>query len=166
MKFDVDGAMTRSACAAREFAASLPPSKGTYALVMRGEPGRIVPVGAMGQVRIESPWLVYVGSALGPGGLRARLGRHIVGSPNQRWHIDHVRAVAELVEVWWIESEERLECAWAGALANRRGWSIEVPNFGSSDCRCGGHLLGATRRPRHEAAARLVARDVRAAITA
>jgi Uri superfamily endonuclease len=98
--------------------------------------------------------------------LRARLGRHILGSPNRKWHIDHVRAVAALVEVWWRECDERLECALAAGLANRRGWRVEVPNFGSSDCRCGGHLLGGRRRPRSEAAARLVVNDVRASITA
>jgi Uri superfamily endonuclease len=146
--------------------ASLPRGKGTYALVMRNEPRRIVRVGALGEIRLESPWLVYVGSALGPGGLRARVGRHIIGSPNRRWHIDRVRAIADLVEVWWLESVERKECAWATAMATRRDWRIEVPRFGSSDCRCEGHLLGARRRPRHETAARWVADDIRAAITA
>lgn len=128
--------------------ASLPSSKGTYALLMRAEPGLIVPVDSLGDVRIESPWLVYIGSAMGPGGLRARLGRHIVGSPNRRWHVDHLRALAQPVEAWWIEGGERLECAWAAMLASRRGWRIEHPRFGSSDCGCPGHLIGAPGRPK------------------
>jgi len=38
-------------------------------------------------------WYVYVGSALGPGGLAAKVGRHLGGRKMCRWHTAYLRAV-------------------------------------------------------------------------
>jgi len=84
-----------------------------------------------------------VGSAWGPGGLRARVGRHLRGSPHPRWHIDYVRRVAAPVAVW-LAPDTHLECTWAQALLVHPALDIIVPRFGASDCRCATHLVFAS----------------------
>jgi len=87
---------------------------------------------------------VYVGSALGPGGLQARLRRH-TGDPTQRrvhWHIDHLTARVAPAAIRYMPTAQRRECQWVQTLAEAGAW-FPVPGFGSSDCRqrCPAHLL-------------------------
>jgi Uri superfamily endonuclease len=58
---------------------------------------------------------VYVGSALGPGGLAARIGRHRRQNKLGRWHVDYLRAVTQVEEVWYATLPERQECFWEAA---------------------------------------------------
>ncbi|MDF1514549.1 MAG: GIY-YIG nuclease family protein [Anaerolineae bacterium] len=82
---------------------------------------------------------IYVGSAWGPGGLTARLQRHLRGSQNTRWHIDYLRRIT-VPTAAWIAPYTRQECAWAQALHDHPHASVPVPRFGASDCRCPSHL--------------------------
>jgi Uri superfamily endonuclease len=86
----------------------------------------------------------YAGSALGPGGLAARLGRHASGAGRRHWHIDYLLPHAHLLGALAREHPQRLECAWA-AWVSARG-HVCIPGFGSSDCACPSHffLLGPT----------------------
>ncbi|MCP3952032.1 MAG: GIY-YIG nuclease family protein, partial [Desulfobacterales bacterium] len=69
---------------------------GTYALVMRLARPRTIPVGRLGPVIFKPGHYVYTGSALGPGGLAARIGRHLKPSKKFHWHIDYLRRFAEV----------------------------------------------------------------------
>jgi Uri superfamily endonuclease len=83
---------------------------------------------------------VYFGGAYGPGGLAARLGRHLRGGGRRHWHVDHLRAEAEVLgaAVWPGGGE----CAWRAAVQDTGGAGVPWPRFGSSDCRrCPAHLL-------------------------
>jgi Uri superfamily endonuclease len=87
---------------------------------------------------------LYVGSALGPGGLLARLRRH-TGDPDIRrthWHIDHLTALLPPAAIRFIVSASSKECAWVHTLA-AAGAQFPARGFGSSDCRqrCPAHLL-------------------------
>jgi len=82
----------------------------------------------------------YVGSAWGPGGLAARVRRHLRGSAVRRWHIDYVRAWAAPVAVW-LAPDARCECVWAAYLLESLRARAIVPRCGASDCRCAAHLL-------------------------
>ena len=84
---------------------------------------------------------LYVGSALGAGGLAGRLRHHLRVTAQPHWHIDALRAVTELTAVWWLATAERLEHRWAQALAQASSCSLPMPRFGASDCRCPAHLL-------------------------
>jgi Uri superfamily endonuclease len=68
---------------------------------------------------------LYVGSARGSGGLRARILRHARSgrSPASHWHIDTLLAPADLLGAWWSPLEGQPD------------------GFGASDCRCEGHLV-------------------------
>jgi len=121
----------------------LPVSRGTYALrldVSRAQPIR---VGRLGQYHVPAGDYFYVGSAHGAGGLRARVGRHLGGYGNRHWHIDYLRAVAEVQAVFYTVTDNQMECAWSQALTQLPGAFIPIPHFGSSDCRsgCRAHLV-------------------------
>jgi Uri superfamily endonuclease len=119
----------------------LPPTPGTYALVLELAAANTLVIGRLGEFRLAAGTYVYVGSALGPGGLRARVGRHLRREKKPHWHIDALTAAALMVEVWAVESKNRLECHWAAALRALPGTRIPVAGFGASDCACTTHQL-------------------------
>ncbi len=81
----------------------------------------------------------YCGSAHGPGGLKARIARHIRRGKPQHWHIDRLTAAGRIVAVH-AEAEAR-ECALMARVRAHSGASIPVAGFGSTDCRsCQAHL--------------------------
>jgi Uri superfamily endonuclease len=92
-------------------------------------------------------YYAYVGSALGAGGLAARIGHHLVRKGRPHWHIDALCAHASPVAAWYAIGPERRECAWAKALSALDGASLPAQGFGSSDCRCPTHLIHFSCRP-------------------
>jgi Uri superfamily endonuclease len=100
-----------------------------------------ITVGKLGTFTFPAGYYLYVGSALGPGGLEARLARHRRRDKKLRWHIDYLLEHAQLAEVWSAASTDKLECLWAQSARGLLGSEIPVPGFGSSDCRCLSHLI-------------------------
>lgn len=122
--------------------------RGTYALLLHLDVPQTVVVGALGALDFPSGWFLYLGSARGPGGLAARLGRHRRRTDKRfHWHIDYIRAVTRLVAVWTSACESRQECDWAIAAATLPGASSIARGLGASDCHCTSHLLHLSRRP-------------------
>jgi Uri superfamily endonuclease len=113
---------------------------GTYALILLATSSRKIEVGRIGTLNIEPGYYVYVGSALGPGGVRARISRHARKAKTFRWHIDYLRATAQLIEVWCTYHVGRRECQWSQAVADIPWSTIPLAGFGSSDCQCVSHL--------------------------
>jgi len=101
---------------------------------------RLLAAGRLGRHRYPSGAYLYVGSALGAGGLQARLRRHLSPGRRPRWHVDRLLAVARPRALFAVVSRTRLECRWARALV-RAGALPAVPGFGASDCRCATHLF-------------------------
>ena len=118
-----------------------PSAKGTYLLLARLDQATWIDVGRLGTYTFPSGWYVYVGSALGPGGLKARLNRHRREDKRLHWHIDYLLEHAEFEESWTIRSISRLECALAARVCQLPKAHVIVPRFGASDCRCDGHLV-------------------------
>ncbi len=119
----------------------LPAAPGVYALCVPLDAPLVIRAGRLGQIPLDAGCYIYVGSAHGPGGLAARVGRHLRQEKRPHWHIDALTAAAPIVEVWWVEAAERLECAWARTLLTLPGVSAPARGFGSSDCACLAHLL-------------------------
>ncbi len=79
---------------------------------------------------------LYCGSAKGPGGLRARIARHMRRGKAIRWHIDMLTEAGRVLGAWTVVEGE--ECELVAALQ----LPIAVEGFGNSDCQiCKSHLL-------------------------
>jgi len=59
-------------------------------LILRLPCPATVNVGRLGRVRFPAGWYAYVGSAYGPGGLAARISRHLRPSKPSHWHLDYL----------------------------------------------------------------------------
>lgn len=113
---------------------------GTYILVLESDKRQRIQIGKWGKLKIEPGYYLYVGSALGSGGVLARVSRHCREKKTQRWHIDFLRARTCLNIVWYAHGTERLEHRWASDLAGLEQ-TVAIKGFGCSDCRCLSHLF-------------------------
>jgi Uri superfamily endonuclease len=138
----------------------LPDLPGTYALILRLPRPASIRVGRLGQFQFPAGWYAYAGSAHGPGGLAARVSRHLRSSKSLHWHVDYLRTSARPVEIWYAVGTQKRECAWAQAMSELPGASIPVPRFGASDCRCPAHLFHFVAPPDLAAFVRVVGAPV------
>ena len=120
---------------------------GTYVLWLRLPQPRTLRIGRLGNAVFAPGYYAYVGSAFGPGGVRSRLGRHLLGGDALRWHIDYLRQACHVHSAWVSHDARRLEHAWADALLALPGARPPLAGFGASDCHCDAHLAGFARRP-------------------
>jgi len=114
--------------------------KGIYCLVFKN-PGCAIRIGALGDLVFQDGWHIYVGSALGSGGLQ-RLRRHIslahFHDRRPKWHVDYLLTNPDfsLRYAIYAVTANRLECELARQLNNGC-----IPKFGCSDCSCTSHLF-------------------------
>jgi Uri superfamily endonuclease len=120
---------------------------GTYALIFLSTADRMLEIGKLGRFAVQRGFYVYVGSARGPGGLKARIAHHARISQRPHWHMDYLRPALHLKEAWYTYDARQLEHQWVTALGSLRGASIPIVGFGSSDCNCRSHLLSCTVKP-------------------
>ncbi|MGE3263755.1 GIY-YIG nuclease family protein [Methylocystis sp.] len=116
-------------------AADAPATPGAYVLALRLGALLDVRVGKI-TARLPSGDYLYCGSAKGPGGMRARLARHMRKNKRAHWHVDQLTLAGEILGAFILEDGD--ECALNAALD---ALPIPLPGFGSSDCRrCAAHL--------------------------
>jgi Uri superfamily endonuclease len=122
---------------------TIPSLPGSYALHLVVPTAITLSVGRLGQIDFPLGDYFYLGSAWGPGGLRARILHHLRAAAKPHWHIDWLRQNARLAEVWYSTDLARLECVWSQALLDLPGVVPAAPRFGASDCRrsCAAHLV-------------------------
>jgi len=121
-------------------ARGLPARPGAYLLACRLDSALSPRIPSLGAASLAPGWYLYAGSANGPGGIAARLGRHLGASGRRHWHIDAVTANAGARAGFAFPGGD--ECALVAALLASGAFSIPLPGFGSSDCRtCQSHLL-------------------------
>jgi len=119
-----------------------PPScRGAYLLALHLPARARLPV--LGGVDLPPGVYLYVGSALGPGGLAARLGRHLQGRGRPHWHVDRLRAVSRPLGYAACCAESRAEEEVALSCASKLGPG--PLGFGASDSRAATHLFPAPR---------------------
>jgi len=119
--------------------------KGSYVLLMQLKSEKQLAVGRLGEFVFHRGYYLYCGSARG--GLSARINRHLRADKKLHWHIDYLLRFADIVEVWYISSDRRLECAICTEARNLSGSEDIAPGFGSSDCLCPSHLLYFKTKP-------------------
>ncbi|MEE4604421.1 MAG: GIY-YIG nuclease family protein [Desulfobacteraceae bacterium] len=116
-------------------------------MVFKTERNKRLVIGKLGILNLQPGYYVYVGSAFGPGGLKARIGHHRKTFSRPHWHIDYLSEYLSPVEVWYTFDAAHREDHWSQVLAGIRGASIPLPGFGSTDCRCMSHLYFFSVRP-------------------
>ena len=130
---------------------------GTYVLILFLKKGVRLQIGKLGSFDFKRGTYAYVGSALGPGGLAARLKHHGSISARPHWHIDYLRRSATLKDIWVSSKPARLEHAWTEKLLTLETGQCPVKGFGSSDCRCFSHLIYFKRKPSRATISRALA---------
>ncbi len=123
---------------------------GTYALILSLATDAVIRVGRLGDLRLQPGFYVYVGSALVPGGVRARLAHHMCHAERPHWHIDYRRRHTTLEEIWFCYSRTSREHDWARCFAGMHAASMPLAGFGSSDCDCETRLFFFEKRPANE----------------
>jgi sugar fermentation stimulation protein A len=119
--------------------------RGSYILILRLPVKKEIEVGKLGAIQFKKGYYLYAGSARK--NLTQRLERHKRERKRLFWHIDYLRAHAEVHQALPIRASAPLECELADVLKKISDW--EVPNFGSSDCSCDSHLFGMREDPFH-----------------
>ena len=116
--------------------------KGVYCLVLKISKPITVNVGALGKITFEKGTYCYVGSAMN--GLKQRIGRHLklkTGHGKKFWHIDYLitNPFVRIEKIYFKRTSKKFEeCKTAQKIGT---YSVSVPNFGSSDCKCNSHLF-------------------------
>jgi len=106
-----------------------------------------IETGKLGNFSFQKGYYAYVGSAMGYGGIEARLKHHLKTALKPHWHIDYFRKKADLTEIWQCKQNISREHKWACVLQNYLNASVPVRGFGSSDCNCVTHLFYFKSRP-------------------
>jgi Uri superfamily endonuclease len=125
---------------------SLRSDPGTYALILKSDSIAHVQIGRWGMLDLQPGYYIYVGSAFGPGGVKARVSRHLRKDKQKHWHIDYLREHLTPIEVWFSYQRKHLEHEWAESLFKMPEMS-PVQGFGCSDCKCDAHLFFTLETP-------------------
>ncbi len=118
----------------------IPREPGAYLLLIELAAPLVLDIASLGAATLAPGRYAYGGSAYGPGGLKARIGRHLRRDKAQRWHVDRLTAAGRVIGVRALPGAQ--ECALVCQLLALPGTSVPLPGFGSSDCRsCPAHLV-------------------------
>ena len=113
--------------------------KGGYILLLDLDKESTIHIGRLGDITFDSGYYAYVGSAMR--GLKQRISRHLRQEKKFHWHVDYLLEKASVSNVIVCPSGNSVECI----IANEIGKEYKVINgFGSSDCKCPGHLFYST----------------------
>ena len=113
---------------------------------MRSDRSRRVQVGKLGIIELEIGYYLYAGSAFGPGGIKARVSRHLKKRKPKHWHLDYLSGALTPLEVWFTHDPVRREHDWAELLSDQK--SVKPVNgFGCSDCHCEAHFFFRQSQP-------------------
>ena len=123
------------------------PLPGTYALIFSAYRKNQLKIGKLGTLHLKPGFYIYIGSAFGPGGIKARIAHHCKKTIRPHWHIDYLGSFLELIEIWHTYDPIHREHQWAKTIASTRGASVPLSGFGASDCRCNSHLFYFNTKP-------------------
>ncbi|MDH5178938.1 MAG: GIY-YIG nuclease family protein [Gammaproteobacteria bacterium] len=117
---------------------------GTYLLLFENRRKQTVTIGRLGEHCLPVGFYCYIGSAFGPGGVRARVRHHLNMATKPHWHLDYVRPRLAFREVW-CQYDVRDEHNWA--LQTAANMTIPIPGFGAADCACNSHFFYLSGKP-------------------
>lgn len=119
---------------------SLGAIKGAYVLVIKLDDAVAINLPGQRCIPLVPGTYLYVGSANGPGGIKARLTRHFKPVKKLHWHVDQLTTKTGRVSAIAVPGGN--ECELRKVLTNLGQFQTIIPGFGSSDCgHCSSHLL-------------------------
>ena len=118
-------------------ASEIPTQPGAYLLLIELTKVTDVKLSNKRRASLVPGRYLYAGSAYGPGGLKARIARHMRRSKVQRWHVDQLTKSG--VRGAWVFPG----CNECDLVDMNLALPVSIVGFGSADCkRCRSHLLG------------------------
>lgn len=114
-------------------------AKGGYILLFDLEKESTIQIGQLGGITFDSGYYAYIGSAMR--GLKQRISRHLRQEKTFYWHIDYLLEKASVSNVIVCQAGNSIECLIADEIAVE--YKV-INRFGSSDCKCRGHLFYST----------------------
>ncbi len=117
--------------------------RGCYLFLLKLRRKALIKAGGLGNISLRKGYYIYIGSARK--NLTKRMERHKRQRKKVFWHIDYLRAKADVHALLPILTEDDLECHVARSIGNFADW--EIPSFGASDCSCSSHLFGTENDP-------------------
>ncbi len=118
--------------------------QGAYVLYLDVDRPLTLHVGSLNTIFLTPGRYAYIGSARA--GIDGRVRRHKrlaeKGTGKLHWHIDYLLVHPQIQLVGETDLAGSRECDVSRHIASRKGTTIPVPGFGSSDChdKCRSHL--------------------------
>jgi Uri superfamily endonuclease len=117
-----------------------PGEGGAYALLIRLNRALTIDIKVFSQRGLNRGHYLYLGSAHGPGGVAARVRRHLAPTKRLHWHVDWLTTAGRVVAVAVFPGGN--ECRLTARALALPGAEVPIRGFGSSDCRrCPAHLV-------------------------
>ena len=121
----------------RKISAAVTTAPGAYVIAIKLAEPVVVTIAGRPPIPLPAGRYLYCGSARGPGGLKARISRHMRRGKAVRWHVDQLTERGIIIDGWVFPGGD--ECDLVQMLSHL---PIPIPGFGSSDCAtCRSHLL-------------------------
>ena len=116
--------------------------KGTYMLFIYLK-NNINVIVSRKKFMLKKGYYIYVGSAFGNGGIKARVKRHLRKQKRIHWHIDHITGTeeSEIIAIA-LATEQQVECIISSILSSINDVT-PIFGFGNTDCKdhCESHLF-------------------------
>ncbi len=123
---------------------------GTYILLLHLPADAELDIPGMEKTLFPAGFYAYADSAFGIYTLPQRIKTHLAEPTTPREHIDFLRQVAGVVEIWMAPGNEPHEHDWVSLLLAIPGGVSIAEGFGVSDCACESHLVYFDVRPSPE----------------
>ena len=119
--------------------------RGVYALILELSKKVYTTIGRPGAHRLNLGFYIYIGKGSGKGSssVEARLKRHFSKDKRPFWHIDYLTLNPQFTAKAAVSAAttELSECYLTRLLLRELEAELAIKGFGSSDCKCGGHLI-------------------------
>ena len=120
---------------------------GTYTLLLHLPADTRLTIGGLGQFDFPAGYYAYVDGAYDAGGLAGALKKRLTPSKTPIRHIDYLRQVADIEEIWLTTAPHTREHVWSALLLEIPGAMSLIEGFGATDCACESHLIYFDVRP-------------------
>ncbi len=120
---------------------------GTYILLLHLPADAELNIPGLGKIAFPAGFYAYADSAFGIYTLPNRIKAHLAKPATPREHIDFLRQVASVAEIWLAPGDEPHTHDWVSLLLTIPGGITIADGFGVDNCTCDSHLVYFDVRP-------------------